>query len=290
MSINNSEVLAEAVELRTDADERHPGSPDAGWLRRRRRTPSSPRVTWRKALRTRLAALLAARGAAHLPADLPVRADARQRHRVPPVPAGRQHVRRRVGRACATSSCSFNDPTVLAGVHQHADPRRTDAADRLPAADPARAAAQRGALRAVQADSVQIDLVPAALHVDRDRRRHGLAADGAVDGIGQPGHRVRSAATRSRSCSSRSGSARSTCRSEVWQTVGWGTILYLAALTTIDEQLYEAARIDGANRLAADLARHAARHPPDDDRAAHPQHRHVHGGRASRRSCCSTTR
>ena len=37
--------------------------------------------------------------------------------------------------------------------------------------------------------------------------------------------------------------------SEVWQTVGWGTILYLAALTTIDESLYEAARIDGANRL-----------------------------------------
>ena len=36
--------------------------------------------------------------------------------------------------------------------------------------------------------------------------------------------------------------------SEAWQTVGWGTILYLAALTTIDPQLYEAARIDGANR------------------------------------------
>jgi putative aldouronate transport system permease protein len=36
--------------------------------------------------------------------------------------------------------------------------------------------------------------------------------------------------------------------SEVWQTVGWGTILYLATLTTIDAQLYEAARIDGANR------------------------------------------
>jgi putative aldouronate transport system permease protein len=36
--------------------------------------------------------------------------------------------------------------------------------------------------------------------------------------------------------------------SEVWQTVGWGTILYLAALTTIDPSLYEAARIDGANR------------------------------------------
>lgn len=37
--------------------------------------------------------------------------------------------------------------------------------------------------------------------------------------------------------------------SELWQTVGWGTILYLAAFTTIDENLYEAARIDGAGRL-----------------------------------------
>jgi putative aldouronate transport system permease protein len=36
--------------------------------------------------------------------------------------------------------------------------------------------------------------------------------------------------------------------SEMWQTVGWGTILYLAALTTIDHDLYEASRIDGANR------------------------------------------
>lgn len=37
--------------------------------------------------------------------------------------------------------------------------------------------------------------------------------------------------------------------SEAWQTVGWGTILYLAALTTIDDSLYEAAEIDGAGRL-----------------------------------------
>jgi putative aldouronate transport system permease protein len=42
--------------------------------------------------------------------------------------------------------------------------------------------------------------------------------------------------------------------SEVWQTVGWGTILYLAALTQIDEQLYEAARIDGANRWRQTLS------------------------------------
>ena len=36
--------------------------------------------------------------------------------------------------------------------------------------------------------------------------------------------------------------------SEVWQGVGWGSIIYLAALTSIDLQLYEAATIDGANR------------------------------------------
>ena len=34
----------------------------------------------------------------------------------------------------------------------------------------------------------------------------------------------------------------------VWQTMGWGTILYLAAITNINDELYEAARVDGANR------------------------------------------
>ncbi len=37
--------------------------------------------------------------------------------------------------------------------------------------------------------------------------------------------------------------------SEIWQGVGWGSIIYLAALTGIDQQLYEAATIDGAGRL-----------------------------------------
>lgn len=37
--------------------------------------------------------------------------------------------------------------------------------------------------------------------------------------------------------------------SGVWQTTGWGAILYLAALTNIDPNLYEAAAIDGAGRL-----------------------------------------
>lgn len=36
--------------------------------------------------------------------------------------------------------------------------------------------------------------------------------------------------------------------SGIWQNVGWGTIIYLAALTGIDPALYEAAHIDGANR------------------------------------------
>lgn len=37
--------------------------------------------------------------------------------------------------------------------------------------------------------------------------------------------------------------------SEIWQRTGWGAILYLAALTNIDPNLYEAAAIDGAGRL-----------------------------------------
>jgi len=35
---------------------------------------------------------------------------------------------------------------------------------------------------------------------------------------------------------------------ENWKGAGWGTIIYLAAVTGIDSQLYEAALIDGANR------------------------------------------
>ncbi|MDR6551758.1 ABC transporter permease subunit [Paenibacillus qinlingensis] len=36
--------------------------------------------------------------------------------------------------------------------------------------------------------------------------------------------------------------------SHIWHQVGWGSILYLAALTAIDPQLYEAAIIDGAGK------------------------------------------
>ena len=37
--------------------------------------------------------------------------------------------------------------------------------------------------------------------------------------------------------------------SDVWQNAGWNTILYIATLTSIDPQLYEAATIDGATRF-----------------------------------------
>ncbi|BCJ94361.1 sugar ABC transporter permease [Anaerocolumna cellulosilytica] len=37
--------------------------------------------------------------------------------------------------------------------------------------------------------------------------------------------------------------------SGIWQGLGWGTILYLAAMTGINTELYEAAKIDGANRF-----------------------------------------
>jgi putative aldouronate transport system permease protein len=35
----------------------------------------------------------------------------------------------------------------------------------------------------------------------------------------------------------------------VWQSVGWGTIIYLAAITGVGKELYEAAEVDGATRI-----------------------------------------
>ncbi|RAV04046.1 sugar ABC transporter permease [Paenibacillus sp. YN15] len=37
--------------------------------------------------------------------------------------------------------------------------------------------------------------------------------------------------------------------SDVWKDLGWGAIVYLAAISGIDPTLYEAARVDGASRL-----------------------------------------
>jgi putative aldouronate transport system permease protein len=37
--------------------------------------------------------------------------------------------------------------------------------------------------------------------------------------------------------------------SDIWQNTGWTAIIYLASITSISEDLYEAAKIDGAGRL-----------------------------------------
>lgn len=37
--------------------------------------------------------------------------------------------------------------------------------------------------------------------------------------------------------------------SGIWQEVGWGSIVYLSAITSIDSSLYEAAEVDGASRF-----------------------------------------
>ena len=37
--------------------------------------------------------------------------------------------------------------------------------------------------------------------------------------------------------------------SDIWQGVGWNSIIYLAALSAVDPSLYESAVLDGANRL-----------------------------------------
>ncbi|CAN7756892.1 ABC transporter permease [Paenibacillus sp. LjRoot56] len=37
--------------------------------------------------------------------------------------------------------------------------------------------------------------------------------------------------------------------SGTWREAGWGTILYMAAMASIDPQLYDAAKMDGANKL-----------------------------------------
>jgi len=37
---------------------------------------------------------------------------------------------------------------------------------------------------------------------------------------------------------------------QIWKGLGWGAIIYLAAIAGIDQELYEAAEIDGANKFA----------------------------------------
>ena len=35
----------------------------------------------------------------------------------------------------------------------------------------------------------------------------------------------------------------------VWQSIGWGAIIYMSAITSVDQEIYEAARVDGCSRF-----------------------------------------
>ena len=37
--------------------------------------------------------------------------------------------------------------------------------------------------------------------------------------------------------------------SEIWQTIGWDSIIYIAALSGVDQELYDAAYVDGAGKI-----------------------------------------
>ena len=37
--------------------------------------------------------------------------------------------------------------------------------------------------------------------------------------------------------------------SDIWKNAGWGTIVYIAAINTVNPELYEAAQLDGASRF-----------------------------------------
>ncbi|MNQ65905.1 putative multiple-sugar transport system permease YteP [compost metagenome] len=42
--------------------------------------------------------------------------------------------------------------------------------------------------------------------------------------------------------------------SDIWQSVGWGSIIYLAAITGINPELYEASKVDGAGKWRQTLS------------------------------------
>ena len=44
----------------------------------------------------------------------------------------------------------------------------------------------------------------------------------------------------------------------IWQGAGYGSIVYLATITGIDQEIYEAAKIDGANRWQQSLQDYVA--------------------------------
>lgn len=50
---------------------------------------------------------------------------------------------------------------------------------------------------------------------------------------------------------------------DVWKNFGYGTVVYMASITSIDPSLYEAAAIDGADQAGSRPAHHTARYAHD---------------------------
>lgn len=45
----------------------------------------------------------------------------------------------------------------------------------------------------------------------------------------------------------------------LWKGIGWSAIIYIAAISGIDQQLYEAATVDGARQVPENVAHYRAR-------------------------------
>ena len=67
--------------------------------------------------------------------------------------------------------------------------------------------------------------------------------------------------------------------SDIWKEAGWGAIIYLAAIASIDPELYEASSIDGANRLQRAIHITIPSLVPVPHHPAAAAHRQRHGGR-----------
>ena len=79
--------------------------------------------------------------------------------------------------------------------------------------------------------------------------------------------------------------------SGIWKSFGWGSIFYLAALTNVPPELYEAAEIDGASRLQLyTLAKMPASLPPRSCPASRSRRRTPSALRRTRARCGWTAR
>ena len=177
------------------------------------------------------------------------------------------HQRQPTGSASATSRSCSRRPGVLGRAAEHPDPHRFQLVFFFPLpialALLLNSLISRAAQRLVQIGrlSAALPLLGAGGRVlPADARRRGLLNTSCVSTICPPST---SSPTRSRS------SSWSPPRS-IWKDVGWGTIIFLAALSRIDPKLYEAAAVDGAGRLAAHAGTSPCRRCAGDRAAAHP--------------------